>query len=41
MVEDNEVNQLVAVGLLEALGYTADVAGDGEVAVAPGRGRDV
>jgi PAS domain S-box-containing protein len=30
VVEDNDVNQLVAVGLLEALGFTADVAADGE-----------
>ncbi|MGZ4493846.1 MAG: response regulator, partial [Nocardioides sp.] len=29
VVEDNEVNQLVALGVLEALGYTADVAVDG------------
>ena len=34
LVEDNEVNQLVALGFLESLGYTADVAGNGEVAVA-------
>ncbi|MCW2773373.1 MAG: Histidine kinase [Nocardioides sp.] len=29
VVEDNPVNQLVAVGLLEALGYTAQTADDG------------
>lgn len=29
VVEDNEVNQLVALGVLEALGYTAEVAHDG------------
>jgi PAS domain S-box-containing protein len=29
LVEDNEVNQLVALGLLTGLGYTADVAGNG------------
>ena len=34
LVEDNEVNQLVALGFLESLGYTADVAGNGEEAVA-------
>ena len=34
LVEDNEVNQLVAVGFLETLGYSADVAGNGEEAVA-------
>ncbi len=40
VVEDNEVNQLVALGVLESLGYDADIAEDGEVAVAmaaPGR----
>jgi PAS domain S-box-containing protein len=30
VVEDNEVNQLVAVGMLEALGFTAEVASDGD-----------
>ena len=34
LVEDNEVNQLVALGFLESLGYTADVAANGEEAVA-------
>jgi CheY-like chemotaxis protein len=29
LVEDNDTNQLVAVGLLTSLGYQADVAGDG------------
>jgi PAS domain S-box-containing protein len=29
VVEDNEMNQLVAVGILEALGYSVDVADDG------------
>jgi CheY-like chemotaxis protein len=33
VVEDNQVNQLVALGVLEALGYTADVAVDGIEAV--------
>ena len=34
LVEDNDVNQLVALGFLESLGYTADVAANGEEAVA-------
>ena len=33
VVEDNDINQLVALGLLEALGYTADVASHGAEAV--------
>ncbi len=33
VVEDNPVNQMVAVGLLEALGYDADTADDGLVAL--------
>ena len=33
VVEDNQVNQMVAVGLLEAAGYATDVAGDGVEAV--------
>ena len=33
VVEDNEINQMVAVGILEHLGYAADVAHDGEEAV--------
>ena len=39
VVEDNEINQLVALGLLEALGYTAEVAPTGEEAVQLVRGR--
>jgi PAS domain S-box-containing protein len=37
VVEDNEVNQLVATGLLEALGYTTDTAEDGLAAVEAAR----
>ena len=33
VVEDNPVNQMVAVGLLDALGYDADTAADGVVAL--------
>ncbi len=33
VVEDNEINQLVALGLVEALGYTCAVAGSGAAAV--------
>ncbi|MGB0099179.1 MAG: response regulator [Nocardioides sp.] len=33
VVEDNEVNQLVAVGLLGSLGYAAETADDGAVAL--------
>lgn len=33
VVEDNEVNQLVAAGFLRALGYDADLAGDGQQAL--------
>ncbi|WP_051548610.1 response regulator [Nocardioides sp. URHA0032] len=33
VVEDNPVNQLVAVGLLEALGYATETADDGAVAL--------
>ncbi|MCW2853626.1 MAG: sensor hybrid histidine kinase, partial [Nocardioides sp.] len=29
VVEDNEVNQMVAAGLLQAMGYSVEVAGDG------------
>jgi CheY-like chemotaxis protein/HPt (histidine-containing phosphotransfer) domain-containing protein len=29
LVEDNDINQMVAVGVLTSLGYRADVAGDG------------
>ncbi len=41
VVEDNQVNQMVAVGLLESAGYAPDVVGDGQEAVlalAPGHG---
>ncbi len=34
VVEDGEINQLVAVGILEHLGYSADVANDGLAALA-------
>ncbi|CAA9368485.1 MAG: sensory box histidine kinase/response regulator [uncultured Nocardioidaceae bacterium] len=34
VVEDNDINQLVAVGLLEMLGYSADIAESGDEAVA-------
>ncbi|MDB5876507.1 MAG: hypothetical protein JWQ07_5949, partial [Ramlibacter sp.] len=34
VVEDNHVNQMVAVGMLELLGYTAEVAGNGLEALA-------
>ena len=34
VVEDNQVNQMVAVGLLESAGYVAEVAEDGVEAVA-------
>jgi two-component system, sensor histidine kinase and response regulator len=33
LVEDNEINQMVALGVLDHLGYTADVAADGVEAV--------
>ena len=33
VVEDNPVNQMVAVGLLDALGYDAETADDGQDAV--------
>ena len=33
LVEDNAVNQMVAVAMLEALGYVVEVAGDGAEAV--------
>jgi two-component system sensor histidine kinase/response regulator len=33
VVEDNEVNQVLAVAILAKLGYRADVAGDGRQAV--------
>ncbi|GIE36552.1 hypothetical protein Ait01nite_095970 [Actinoplanes italicus] len=34
LVEDNSINQTVALGILARLGYSADVAPDGRVAVA-------
>ena len=37
MVEDNPVNQLVATGLLAALGYTTDTADDGIAAIEAAR----
>ncbi|HET6165255.1 MAG TPA: response regulator, partial [Marmoricola sp.] len=42
VVEDNEVNQLVAVGMLHVLGYTSEVVADGAAAAAraPGGGFD-
>jgi hypothetical protein len=40
VVEDNDINQLVAVGLLEMLGYTADVAESGVEAVTRAAGQD-
>ncbi|MDT5040673.1 MAG: two-component system, sensor histidine kinase and response regulator [Actinoplanes sp.] len=33
LVEDNDINQMVAIGILTRLGYTVDVAGDGQVAL--------
>ena len=33
VVEDNEVNQMVAIGILQTLGYTSEVASDGETGV--------
>ena len=40
VVEDNPVNQMVATGLLAALGYTSDVAPDGLAAIKAVRERD-
>ena len=40
MVEDNPVNQMVATGLLAALGYTSEVAPDGLAAIEAVRERD-
>ncbi|MDF1603801.1 response regulator [Nocardioides sp. YIM 152315] len=40
VVEDNPINQLVAVGLLRALGYACATADDGEAAVAEVRTGD-
>jgi CheY-like chemotaxis protein len=34
VVEDNHVNQMVAVGILEHLGFTAEIAGNGIEALA-------
>jgi CheY-like chemotaxis protein/HPt (histidine-containing phosphotransfer) domain-containing protein len=34
VVEDNDINQLVALGILEALGYSGEVAHNGQEAVA-------
>ena len=34
VVEDDEVNQMVAQGVVEALGYESDLAADGAAAVA-------
>ena len=33
VVEDNKMNQLVALRMLDKIGFNADVAGDGETAV--------
>jgi PAS domain S-box-containing protein len=33
VVEDNEINQMVALGVLQALGYSTDIASDGVEAV--------
>ena len=41
VVEDNDINQMVAVGVLESLGYTATTAGDGVEAVAASADPDV
>jgi PAS domain S-box-containing protein len=40
LVEDNAINQTVAVGILARLGYSADVAPDGRVAVSMATTRD-
>ncbi|WP_109593230.1 PAS domain S-box protein [Actinoplanes xinjiangensis] len=40
LVEDNAINQTVAVGILARLGYSADVAPDGRVAVAMATSHD-
>jgi two-component system, sensor histidine kinase and response regulator len=40
LVEDNEINQMVAVGLLHSLGYQPDVAGDGIEAIDMAVGTD-
>ena len=40
LVEDNDINQMVAVGVLAGLGYHADVAGDGVRACEMAAARD-
>ena len=40
LVEDNDINQTVALGILANLGYTADVATDGREAVAMAGARE-
>ena len=40
LVEDNDINQMVAVGVLARLGYRADVAGDGQRACEMAAARD-
>ncbi|GIF22169.1 PAS domain S-box-containing protein [Actinoplanes tereljensis] len=40
LVEDNDINQTVALGMLANLGWTADVAGDGREAVRMAASRD-
>ena len=40
VVEDNAINQEVALGILKNLGYHADVAGDGNEALIALRGKD-
>ncbi|MCU7722438.1 PAS domain S-box protein [Actinoplanes sp. KI2] len=40
LVEDNEINQTVASGILANLGFTTDVAGNGREAVEKAAGRD-
>jgi CheY-like chemotaxis protein len=40
LAEDNAVNQKLAIRLLERMGYTADIAGDGLEAIAALEARD-
>jgi signal transduction histidine kinase/DNA-binding response OmpR family regulator len=40
LAEDNEINQQVAVGMLEAMGHRVDVVSDGAEAVAAAQGTD-